>query len=104
MPVRKVTDPAILQQLGTSGNVVAPNPMFPGQMQGQQLQNAHTAVETQQGQATLPYAAPKAAAEASNAQTQAGVNAATAPAEIIGKRGNAQKSRLRAVRSDQSPG
>jgi hypothetical protein len=35
VPIRKVTDPAILQQLGGGGNVVAPNPMFPGQLQGQ---------------------------------------------------------------------
>jgi hypothetical protein len=84
MPVRKVTDPSILQQLG-NGSVVAPNPMFPGQMQAQQL-------GIQEKQATLPFAAPKAAAEASNAATQAQVNAATAPSDIASKRGQAQKS------------
>jgi hypothetical protein len=50
------------------------------------------ALQNQERSATLPYAAPKAAAEATNAQTQAQVNAATAPAEIVSKRGNAQKS------------
>lgn len=90
MPVRKVTDPSILQQLGT-GQVVAPNPMFPGQMQGQSLNNTGQGLQNAQLGSTLPYAGPKAAAEASNAQTTAGVNAATAPAKIMGERGTAQK-------------
>jgi hypothetical protein len=49
-------------------------------------------LQNQRYGAELPYVAPKAAADASNAQTTAGVNAATAPAEITTKRGNALKS------------
>jgi hypothetical protein len=75
--------------------VVNPNPMFPGQMQGQQLQNAERS-------ATLPYAAPKAAADASNAATQAGVNAATAPAEIAQKNANARKAAVEAKGAEQN--
>jgi hypothetical protein len=71
---------------------VAQNPAFPGQMQGQQLNNAGQGLTNSEKAATLPYAAPKAAAETSNAQTNAQVNAATAPAEITAKRGNAAKS------------
>jgi hypothetical protein len=92
VPIRKVTDPSVLAQLNGGGNVVAANPLFPGQMQQQQVQNAHTGLENQQLTATVPFAAPKAAADASNAQTQAAVSAQTAPAEITTKRGNAQKS------------
>lgn len=96
MPIRKVTDPALLQQLGTAGQVVAPNPMFPGQMQGQQLNNAGQGLQNQRYGAELPYVAPKAAADASNAQTQASVNAATAPAEIAARAAGAQKTGIEA--------
>jgi hypothetical protein len=89
--VPKVTDPRLLSQLN-AGQVVNPNPMFPGQMQGQQLNNSGQALQNQERSATLPWAAPKAAADASNAATQAQVNAATAPAEIAAKTGNAQKA------------
>lgn len=65
MPIRPVTDPDILKQLGTPDNVVAPNPMFPGQMQQQQLNNA-------KDEATLPYAGPSAAANLNNTQASTG--------------------------------
>jgi hypothetical protein len=92
MPVRKVTDPSVLSQLNQGGGMVAPNPMFPGQLQGQGLNNTGQALQNQRYGAELPYVAPKAAAEASNAATQAQVNAATAPAEIAQKRGQALQS------------
>jgi hypothetical protein len=80
MPVRKVTDPSVLSQLNQGGGVVAANPMFPGQVQGQQLnnegqglqnvhtrlenervplQNQNTQVQTQQTQQQVQFAPPK---------------------------------------------
>ena len=102
MPIRKVTDPSILAQLNQGGNVVAANPMFPGQMQQQQATIARTQQEIQQGNATLPYAAPKAAADASNAATQAQVNAATAPSEIAQKQASARKTDVEAKSAEQN--
>lgn len=64
----EVKDPRLLQRLNTpsqDGMVqIAPgNPTVPGQIQGQGLSNAEKA-------ATLPYAAPKAAADSVRAQQQ----------------------------------
>lgn len=95
MPVRKVTDPSVLQQLN-SGSAI-PNPMFPGQMQGQGLNNVGQDLQNRERSATLPYAAPKAAAQTSEAQTNAGVAAATAPAEIRQKTAAATKGEVEAT-------
>jgi len=91
MPLRPVNDPALLQQLN-GPQTVAPNPMFPGQMQGQGLQNAGQGLQNQTRAAELPYVAPKAAADAANAATQARINAATAPAEVVQKGAAARKA------------
>lgn len=85
---------------GQQPQMVAPNPMFPGQMQGQQLNNAGQGLTNQEKAATLPYAAPKAAADASNAQIQANVNAATAPAEIAQKNANARQTAAQAATAE----
>jgi hypothetical protein len=98
----KVTDPRLLQQLNSQGQMVAPNPMFPGQMQGQALNNQGQGLQNQERAATLPFAAPKAAADASNAQTQAAVNAATAPAEIAAKTAGARKTAVEATAAERN--
>jgi hypothetical protein len=63
MPIRKVTDPSILSQLG-GGNVVAPNALFPAQSRKANAE-ADTAV------ATAPYAGTKAEADARKAEADA---------------------------------
>jgi hypothetical protein len=70
--VPKVTDPRLLSQLNGGGSVVAPNPMFPGQLQGQMLNN-------RKAEAELPFAAPKAQADASRAGSEATIAGAQAP-------------------------
>jgi hypothetical protein len=78
MPFRPVTDPSVLAQLN-QGGIVAPNAMFPGALQGQGLDNREKT-------ATLPYAAPKAAAEVRQTTAQTNKTVAETPLDIENKR------------------
>lgn len=72
---------------------VAPNPLYPGQQTVQQQ-------TIQQNAATLPYAAPKAAADTARAQVGAQVDAATAPADIASKAANARRATAEATAAE----
>lgn len=69
MPTR-VTDPSILAQLNKP-DTVAPNPMFPGQLQGQALGNQKTALDIQKTAGTLAADEAKAKADAQKARIDA---------------------------------
>jgi hypothetical protein len=86
MPIRPVTDPSVLQQLNAGG---VQNPMYPGQLQNQNLTN-------QEKTATLPYAAPKAAADLAKTRVETGVAQAKAPSEIDQSRANARQTEAQA--------
>src|SRR5690348_12210065 len=71
MPIRKVTDPSVLQRLNAGGPAIS-NGLYPGQVESQQQTIARNAAE-------LPYVAPKARADASKAGAEAAIAAAQAP-------------------------